>query len=773
MRKYILIFFCLIFLLVPVYADVLNGGFESTQGPLNSTTPYWSNLNSQTRFFSIGYLATCVHSGSYGAAIAGDGSNNGGIYQSISSGESAVKYYVKHYTSGATGAGISSCFVSYAPPNDSNWHLVSVNITGGGYLYICSDSTAGDAVYIDDISLVPGPITPVANFTAWPLSGTNPVSVSFTDTSTNVPTSWSWDFGDGNFTSNTTQNPNHLYSTAGVYNVTLTATNSAGYSTLSKINYITVNPYVLYTTDVYINRFDNHNPISGTFTYFLSGGGFSAGGTTDQYGHKTTLLILGNYSYTVGATGYNTQTGNVSINGASTQQYYLNVASNNTNSCQYMTASVNRGNAPLSVTFTDISPTVNQAISSLWDYGDGMGQNANGQHTYISPEGIFTVAVHEFDITGHDTKYSCPGIVQTYLNNTTNPITPTPIPSWSPPSPYPITTIPTSIPVTTPITGKNTVYYRVKNSSSYNMPSVSIQQWEYQYDITDIFHLFGKHAVQIDGGFTDSNGNFMSALDSNQNYDYKIGGNINQSNTKTYTSSTGSFVLNSDKYINATSDLYGLNTTLYVFDIYIYDLQQYTLRLPNVQVKLYLNNNEYAYGGTTDINGHVIILGNPGNYTISLTKSGYYNGGINEVITGAVQKKYYMLAIPVTTTSTINPTATITSLPYTTLPPINTSFCRNSIDVNNESFVSPFLNIEACVGIVTPIYQNYILATLITVILAIILGKKNKTLESFLIGAVIGLLISVFTQLISWPIFIMVMLAMAFIYTMGKEGGKK
>ena len=41
----------------------------------------------------------------------------------------------------------------------------------------------------------------------------------FTDSTTNNPTSWNWDFGDGN--SSTAQNPTHVYATAGTYDVKL------------------------------------------------------------------------------------------------------------------------------------------------------------------------------------------------------------------------------------------------------------------------------------------------------------------------------------------------------------------------------------------------------------------------------------------------------------------------------------------------------------------------------------------------------------------------
>jgi PKD repeat protein len=60
------------------------------------------------------------------------------------------------------------------------------------------------------------------NFT-YTISG---LAVQFTDTSTNNPTSRSWDFGDG--TGSTLTNPAHTYSSTGTYNVKLTVTISSG-----------------------------------------------------------------------------------------------------------------------------------------------------------------------------------------------------------------------------------------------------------------------------------------------------------------------------------------------------------------------------------------------------------------------------------------------------------------------------------------------------------------------------------------------------------------
>ncbi|UBM63513.1 PKD domain-containing protein [Candidatus Sulfidibacterium hydrothermale] len=77
-------------------------------------------------------------------------------------------------------------------------------------------------------SIVVGDI-PIARFTASPTGGTAPLTVTFTNHSLHTPTSWHWDFGDGD--SSTLRNPTHTYTQVGVYTVTLTATNKYGTDT--------------------------------------------------------------------------------------------------------------------------------------------------------------------------------------------------------------------------------------------------------------------------------------------------------------------------------------------------------------------------------------------------------------------------------------------------------------------------------------------------------------------------------------------------------------
>lgn len=63
--------------------------------------------------------------------------------------------------------------------------------------------------------------------------------IQFYDESTNNPTNWLWDFGDGTYS--TQQNPLHYYQTSGTYTVKLKSWNAFGSDSLTRTNYITVN----------------------------------------------------------------------------------------------------------------------------------------------------------------------------------------------------------------------------------------------------------------------------------------------------------------------------------------------------------------------------------------------------------------------------------------------------------------------------------------------------------------------------------------------------
>jgi len=82
-----------------------------------------------------------------------------------------------------------------------------------------------------------GPNDPQAIFTASPISGTVPLTVTFINSSTNA-TNYIWNFEDGSVAS-IEISPTHIYTQAGVYTITLTVSNGVMTDTLVKPNFIT------------------------------------------------------------------------------------------------------------------------------------------------------------------------------------------------------------------------------------------------------------------------------------------------------------------------------------------------------------------------------------------------------------------------------------------------------------------------------------------------------------------------------------------------------
>lgn len=90
------------------------------------------------------------------------------------------------------------------------------------------------------------PAAPVANFSADKTDVCPSTTITFSDLSSNTPTSWLWTITPASgwsFTNGTTsasKNPKILFNTAGNYTITLKATNSIGNDTEVKTNYIKV-----------------------------------------------------------------------------------------------------------------------------------------------------------------------------------------------------------------------------------------------------------------------------------------------------------------------------------------------------------------------------------------------------------------------------------------------------------------------------------------------------------------------------------------------------
>jgi PKD repeat protein len=162
-----------------------------------------------------------------------------------------IANFVASPRSGAAPLAVAFTDASSNAPTSWSWNFgdsststsqnPSHTYTSGGN-YTVSLRATNSAGYDDESKAsyisVSGSGAPVANFTGNPTSGTAPLNVAFTDSSSGSPTSWSWNFGDSS--TSTSQNPSHTYA-VGTYTVSLRATNAGGYDDEVKTNYITAN----------------------------------------------------------------------------------------------------------------------------------------------------------------------------------------------------------------------------------------------------------------------------------------------------------------------------------------------------------------------------------------------------------------------------------------------------------------------------------------------------------------------------------------------------
>ena len=116
------------------------------------------------------------------------------------------------------------------------WYIPPDMLTGDGYALRITNITNPSLSATSDRPFSLSTV-PAAGFHATPLAGEVPLSVAFTDSSTGAVTSWLWDFGDGN--KSTERHPVHVYANPGTYTVSLTVGGPLGTDVLTRTAYIT------------------------------------------------------------------------------------------------------------------------------------------------------------------------------------------------------------------------------------------------------------------------------------------------------------------------------------------------------------------------------------------------------------------------------------------------------------------------------------------------------------------------------------------------------
>jgi PKD repeat protein len=228
-------------------------------------------------------------------------------------------------------------------------------------------------------------VVPVADFiTEIPSyqQGTRMQYVRFIDTSAGNPTSWYWDFGDGQNSSEQFP-PLHLYNKDGTYTVSLTVKNVFGENTRIKTNLITVRegPRVDFTADrtrPSVNQFVHFTDLStGTPTSWNwdFGDGSSATGQTPDHAYRQPGV------YSVKLTVSDAYT---SI--SHTKRNYITVVI--TPHADF-SADKTKGITPFTVKFTDLS--TGSPTGWNWDFGDGAtSREQNPTHIYTTSVGSST-----------------------------------------------------------------------------------------------------------------------------------------------------------------------------------------------------------------------------------------------------------------------------------------------------------------------------------------------------------------------------------------------
>lgn len=189
----------------------------------------------------------------------------------------------------------------------NQWHQATVNLTPfvGTVVNVRFRGVTGSDftsdIALDDIGLTETNVAPVAQFVGSPTSTCPGTTVTFTDQSTNNPTSWAWTIAPSTFsyvggTNASSQHPQVQFSAPGSYTVTLVATNASGSNTSTQTNYITITNG---TSPNVVEDFQGSFPPSG-WSVVSAGGALTwaqSASVTGASGTPTLAAYVENFTY--------------------------------------------------------------------------------------------------------------------------------------------------------------------------------------------------------------------------------------------------------------------------------------------------------------------------------------------------------------------------------------------------------------------------------------------------------------------------------------------
>jgi gliding motility-associated-like protein len=319
---------------------------------------------------------------------------------------------------------------------------------------------------------------PVADALVTPLSGCAPLAVSFSDVSTNAPTSYFWNFGGGlpNVSpgSTTAKNTAAVYNLPGTYTVTHTATNASGTSTNTYTTTITV--FAVPTADFNVNKNNGCYPTTIQFTNTSSpdvtswiwdfGDGY-LDNTTYSPGHN--YRNAGSYPVTLAVQNANGCKGKAQVKNVAKA-----ITLSNPGVIPDFITNINSScTLPVNVNFLNQTngPSV---LSYSWDFGDGLGWS----NILASPSNNYTAAGNYTVKLAASSTAGCTDTLTTVI------------------------TISSSGSVSDFTGAGNVCLNTTANFKNISSPSPTNSDWDYGDGTTDPNKRDGQHVYTLPGTYT-------------------------------------------------------------------------------------------------------------------------------------------------------------------------------------------------------------------------------------------------------------------------------